>query len=380
MNVVEEKHHPAYVVWELTLRCDHACLHCGSRAVRPRPGELDTAEALAVVTTLAEMGASEVVLIGGEAYLHPGFLEIVRAIAAAGMVPVMTTGGYGITPALAADIARAGMQRVSVSVDGDEAAHDRIRAKPGSHAHALQALENLRVAGLPICANTNVNRFNVGTLDAIYEALVSAGAQSWQVQLTVPLGRGADHAEMILQPEDLLSLMPRLAELKRRGRSDGLLLMLGNNLGYFGPDEGLLRSASSDASDHFRGCQAGRFVLGIESNGNFKGCPSLQPAYIRGNLRRESLPETWSSGALEVQSDGELWGFCKTCGFASVCAGGCSFTAHALFGRRGNNPYCYHRAHDFAQRGLRERLTLKTPAAGQPFDHGIFELTIERRG
>ena len=31
-----------YVVWELTLRCDHACTHCGSRAGKDRPDELST--------------------------------------------------------------------------------------------------------------------------------------------------------------------------------------------------------------------------------------------------------------------------------------------------------------------------------------------------
>jgi MoaA/NifB/PqqE/SkfB family radical SAM enzyme len=73
LNVVDTKPFPAYVVWELTLRCDHACTHCGSRAGVARERELSTAEALVVVDQLASMGAREVVLIGGEAYLHDGF-------------------------------------------------------------------------------------------------------------------------------------------------------------------------------------------------------------------------------------------------------------------------------------------------------------------
>ena len=32
---------PIYAVWEITLRCDLACRHCGSRAGRARPDELD---------------------------------------------------------------------------------------------------------------------------------------------------------------------------------------------------------------------------------------------------------------------------------------------------------------------------------------------------
>ena len=67
LNVVESELYPAYVVWELTLKCDHACHHCGSRAVKARPEELTTADALRVVEQLAAMKTREVVLIGGEA-------------------------------------------------------------------------------------------------------------------------------------------------------------------------------------------------------------------------------------------------------------------------------------------------------------------------
>ena len=40
---------PIYVVWETTLRCDHACAHCGSRAgPAAREDELSTKELLEV--------------------------------------------------------------------------------------------------------------------------------------------------------------------------------------------------------------------------------------------------------------------------------------------------------------------------------------------
>ena len=73
----------------------------------------------------------------------------------------------------------------------------------------------------------------------------------------------------------------------------------------------------------------------------------------------------------------DLWGFCRTCPFASVCLGGCNFTAHALFGRAGNNPYCHFRVKTLAADGVRERLVLREPAPGVPFDHARFEIVLE---
>src|SRR5262245_57644192 len=61
-----DRRRPVYAVWELTLRCDLACQHCGSRAGHARENELSTAECLDVVAQLAALGIKEVTLIGGE--------------------------------------------------------------------------------------------------------------------------------------------------------------------------------------------------------------------------------------------------------------------------------------------------------------------------
>lgn len=381
LDVVTEAHHPRYVVWELTLACDQPCTHCGSRAGTARPDELDRNEALDVVRQLAAMGTREVVLIGGEAYLHPAFLDVVRALVAAGVRASMTTGGGGVTPALARDLVAAGMALVSVSVDGLAPTHDLLRAGKGSFARATAALAALRDAGLEIAANTNVNRLNLGELEALYPILKDAGIRGWQVQLTVPLGRGADRPDMILQPYDLLELFPRLAALKERAWGDGVTLFSANNLGYFGPEEGLLRSTRPTELHHFGGCVAGRFAMGIESDGAIKGCPSLQTdTYVGGNVRATPLAELWQTpqlGFARARTAADRWGFCATCAFGEVCQAGCTFTAHALLGRPGNNPYCAYRAQQLAAQGLRERLVAVDAAPGRPFDNGRFELVCE---
>ena len=36
------RHVPVHVVWEITLSCNLKCQHCGSRAGKRRPNELNT--------------------------------------------------------------------------------------------------------------------------------------------------------------------------------------------------------------------------------------------------------------------------------------------------------------------------------------------------
>ena len=71
---------PVYAVWEITMKCDQPCEHCGSRAGPSRPRELDTEQALEVARGLARLGCRETVLIGGEAYLRTDVHDIIREL------------------------------------------------------------------------------------------------------------------------------------------------------------------------------------------------------------------------------------------------------------------------------------------------------------
>lgn len=367
---------PRYVVWELTLKCDLACRHCGSRAGAARQRELTLAECRDVVEELVALGTQEIVFIGGEAYLHPQWLGVVEHAAAKGVRCLMTTGGRRFTPALAQRAANAGLAQVSVSIDGLPATHDHLRAVPGSFEAALQTLRNARAAGIGITANTQFNRLNLPEIESLADLLLAEGIEAWQVQITGPMGRAADGRDWLLQPFELLDLVPRLAAVARRAKP-GCNVVAGNNLGYFGPHESDLRAGS-----YFHGCVAGRYVLGIESNGDIKGCPSLPSApYVGGNVRLRPLADIWadteSLGFTRRDRTDELWGHCATCHYASVCQGGCSWTAHTLLGRRGNMPYCFHRAEQLKARGRRERVVQVARTERRPFDFGRFELVEE---
>ncbi len=378
---VGEAPRPIYVVWEITLACDLACGHCGSRAGKARSDELSTAEALDVVRQLAELGTEEITLIGGEAYLRKDWATLARAIVDAGMRCGMTTAGRGFGAHHAAAARDAGVSAISISLDGLRAAHDRQRVF-GSFERALGAMRFIRAAGLGLNANTQLNRLSVPDLDGVLELLITEGARGWQLQMTVPMGRAVDNHEWLLQPWELRELYPRLAVLAERGRAAGVAFWPANNIGYFGPHESTLRNRGAPGAMVWHGCNAGVYALGVEADGSIKGCPSLPTDhYVGGNVRERSLRQIWDDACelrfMRDESPRDLWGFCASCYYAEECRGGCTWTAHTFFGRGGNNPYCHHRALEHAARGLRERLTPVAAAPGLPFDHGRFEIVVE---
>jgi radical SAM protein with 4Fe4S-binding SPASM domain len=377
---VDQTWRPIYAVWEITLRCDLACRHCGSRAGRERPDELSTAQALDLVRQMAELGVKEVTVIGGEAYLRDDWTEIVAAVRAHGMQCSMTTGGRGLTRDRAEAAKRAGLQSVSVSIDGLRSTHAALRGVRGSFDAALEAFANARAAGIPVAANTQIGRHSLPELEAIYDVVAAQRIHGWQLQLTVAMGRAADEPSLLLEPYQMLDLMPRLARIKARADADGVRVFPGNNIGYFGPHESTLRSLLPHK--HAGSCGAGRLTLGIEANGDIKGCPSLPTAdYVGGNVRDHSLVDIWERAEplrfTRERTLDDLWGYCRTCYYAEACMSGCSWTTHVLFGRPGNNPFCHHRALELLREGKRERLVRTRAAEGAPFDYGRFEIVEE---
>lgn len=376
----DKQHRPVYVVWELTQACDHACGHCGSRSGRALPDELGTEEALGLVAQMAKLGVREVTLIGGEAYLHPGFLAIAAEIVRLGMHCSVTSGGRAIDDERAQAMASAGIATVSVSVDGDEGSHDRIRKQKGSHARALGAIRALKRAGLRPSLNTQVNRWSVDSLPAVVQMMRDEGVTRWMPIITVPMGRGADNLDMLLQPFEIIHAIETLAAQVAIAREAGILVTPGNTVGYFGPFEHILRA---ELKGQYGGsCGAGRTTMGVEADGNIKGCPGLPTdAYSGGFIREHALETIWERGeALRYTRERtveDLWGFCRTCYYAEECMAGCTWASHVIMGRPGNNPYCYHRASTLRDQGKRERMVPVEAARGVPFDHGSFRLELE---
>lgn len=372
---------PVHAVWEITLACDLKCHHCGSRAGKRRADELTTDECLDLVRQLARMGTREITLIGGEAYLRRDWLQIIREIRDHGMDCTMQSGGLNLTADRIKSAIDAGVQALGVSIDGLRETHDKLRGVKGSFDAAFKALHLIKKHGITSSVNTQITSVVMPQLRELMNLFIDAGATGWQVQLTVAMGRAADNPELLLQPYELLELMPLLAELYREGADKGFLLQPGNNVGYFGPYESVWRGSGDDRI-YWTSCNAGQNTIGIEADGTIKGCPSLATTtYAGGNIRDLSFEQIWrQSDELNInrgrRSDG-LWGFCGSCYYADVCKAGCTWTTHSLFGRAGNNPYCHHRALELSQKGLRERIVQVERAPGTSFDHGRFELVVE---
>ncbi len=341
---------PRFVVWELTLRCNMKCRHCGSDAGALRGEELSPQEALAVADQLGALGCERLTLLGGEPFLREDWEAITRRLQAAGVrVNVITNGWLTADLGLMQRIRDAGLTTFAVSVDGWGPGHDALRMRPGSFARILKSYElAAQVGGLRLAAVTTVTKECIGDLDRIYATLVEHGVGLWQIQVCTPQGRMQRDDPVLPDDEDLLRVADFIVARKAEGR---LRIDPADNLGYFGPWEleAGYRSSQWGKPKVWSGCQAGCQVAGIDANGDLKGCLSLpsEPRFIEGNLREHSLETLWNRpGAFAYNREfslDQLGGFCADCTYRGLCRAGCVSHAYCTSGERGANPTCLHR-------------------------------------
>ena len=94
----------------------------------------------------------------------------------------------------------------------------------------------------------------------------------------------------------------------------------------------------------WNGCQAGVSTIGIQSNGDVKGCLSLPPEFIEGNIRENTIEEIWQKpGFCSYNRDFQTSDLNNTCidwKYGKKCRGGCLGVSIGITGKPNGDTYC----------------------------------------
>jgi radical SAM protein with 4Fe4S-binding SPASM domain len=247
---------------------------------------------------------------------------------------------------MARRIRQAGLCRVALSLDGLETTHNYIRRNPRSFARVWRAFAALKAHGMQVNVVTHIKQKNLEELEELEALMAEKGVDVWRLQLGSPVGRMAIHSELTITPEQLPAIADFIVAATQRRK---VYINVGDNIGYFSHHEReLRREADPSPFEFWCGCSAGCLTMGIESNGNVKGCLSLQSdRFIEGNVREEPLAAIWRKPGNFAYTRGfrpeDLHGACAQCELGEICRGGCTFMAFGATGSPHDNPYCLYR-------------------------------------
>ena len=152
----------------ITDRCNYKCVYCRTGSQGAQFAELAMKDYLRIIRVFVSLGIQKVRLTGGEPLLRKDIVGLVQQLAELECSPegkplgplankldlAITTNGH-LLAEMAAPLARAGLSRITVSMDAvDSASFARITRVPGSFETVLAGVHAAQRAGLgPVKVN-----------------------------------------------------------------------------------------------------------------------------------------------------------------------------------------------------------------------------------
>ena len=296
---------PTTITLLLTDRCNSRCVHCDIWKYKGRDEGLAAEEWEAALRELREwLGPVHVVLSGGEALLRPYTPELLAYGSEQGLLMELLTHGYWEDQARIERVARARPWRVTLSLDGIGATHDRIRGRSHFFERTTRSIETLervrREEGLDftIRLKTVLMAYNLDDAPELVryasrpgmEIVFQAVEQNYASEEDADWWRSSENWPR--DTERAVAAVERLVAMKREGYPIGnSIAQLQVMIPYFrDPDAWRVATQSHAASDHGGSLCSALTHLQVRSNGDVVVCFSAPPI---GNLRDAPLRAIW---------------------------------------------------------------------------------------
>jgi radical SAM protein with 4Fe4S-binding SPASM domain len=197
------------LLFEVTRRCDHDCLHCYNawRNALPYPpspwpgGELDTADTLAMLDkVLRECGTRDVTLTGGEPLLREDLPELVAFLHDRGCRITLISNGSRLDAAALARLPAAHIDVFELPLLSAEAGiHDRLSGRAGAFDRVTEAVADLKLADATVVTVFVATKLNLATFEETAALALALGADGLMFNRFNPGGHGGRNLTQ-LQP------------------------------------------------------------------------------------------------------------------------------------------------------------------------------------
>jgi len=332
-----KKYLPRLIAWEITRTCNLDCIHCRASAkYGPHPEELTKEECFHIIDSISSFSSPVIIFTGGEPIMREDFFHIAQYGKDKGLKMVMSSNGTTITKELVREIIKAGIERVSISLDGaTRESHDNFRKVKGAFDGALRGIHFLKEAGVEFQLNTTITKHNIRELNSILELAESLGAAAFHVFLLVPTGRAKDLKDMEISSEEYEDTLNWLYEQKERIHLKATCAPHYHRIL-------IQRQKGKRMGSMGKGCMGGESFAFISHIGQVQICGYLD--ITCGDLRKENFDfeSIWNRSKIfwEMRNTDAYHGKCGVCEYRNVC-GGCRARAYALTGDYlAEEPYC----------------------------------------
>jgi len=324
---------PLYVIYDVTLACNAACIHCYSHAGQALPNELTTEEGHDLIDQLADAGTILLGFGGGEALLRDDCIDFMQHAHDRKMVTNMATNGLVINRTTARQLKEVGVHAITVSIDSTKPAlHNYIRQVPHLYKKACDAIKYLKDEHIKVLIGFTPMSHNYKEREEVVQMALDLGADTVNVSEYVPTGRFG--TTIALTSEELKETMTEWVRLEKKYKGNMRITWHDCRAAILLPELGMTSKT---------GCGAGRTTCRVAADGELYACPLLPVSC--GNIREKGFQHLWENADLmtKLRDRTNLLNNCGSCDKKEVC-GGCRAAAYANYGNLfEGDPECWYK-------------------------------------
>ena len=211
---------------EVTNRCNSACSHCFVRAAISEYSDLSIDLVREIISEGYHLGYRRLHITGGEPLLWEGLFETLDYAFSLGYKKILiNTNGTLMTEDFVNQCSGCHGLSISVSLEGPESLHDRVRGQ-GSYQWTVQGIQRALDADLDIVVFTTVGKTLLAELPYYTEELYERFPEIRYLSLIQIIRVGNDMFDLsseLLEPDDFLKLVRMVLLLNLYGHRIGIL-------------------------------------------------------------------------------------------------------------------------------------------------------------
>lgn len=305
---------PLRVVFaELTKKCNSQCEHCyvpdcSISEAKANTSSMTFDDIRDLISQIDELGVMELQLTGGEPFILPYILDIIKGVQSRLIPCSVFTNGTLMTEKIFRYISENNYGLIFyISLDGYQETHDAFRKHRGAFQKTVATIKRLLQIDCDVRINTSVGRHNIAEMRQFIEFVKNEFGVLHRLVTVEPIGRA--NAEMTVSAEEFASLLQES----------------GNTFEF-------LDSHDSIADWTTPACGIGSSMLFVDAYGNVSFCPTLtqreNPEFLAGNVTHSSLRDIWENSPVFKKIRGFQCREVEQCHFRELCKGGCRSRAY----------------------------------------------------
>lgn len=267
---------------EILKRCLNNCLHCSSNSCYSSKMMLEVDTIKQIIDDISSLGTKRLCLSGGEPFLHPNIVEIIRYAAQRNVKPNIYSSGIvgehnlekSISKEMLWECRKNGLNRIMFNIPAaDSVTYDTIMNTKGKYNLLLQSVINAQECQIDTEIHFVPMKQNYRQLKDIVELAERLNVCCVSFLRLVPHGRAANNKEKImLSDSELKNVQEELYAIKKSGKK----VRIGLPLSHI---------------DTETACHAVREKLYIKFDGSVYGCEAFKYIKFLTEDMKEIIPD-----------------------------------------------------------------------------------------